>query len=81
MPRTTTMSSRGSAKPSPSTSAGSIVVAAEQALLPQLAHAARRLAGMRAVGGDAAGLQQVGDGALEGLCIEAADARNAQAGG
>jgi uncharacterized protein YaeQ len=55
------------------------VVAAEQALLPQLAHAHGRLAGVHGVGIDAAGVQQVGDGLFEGDGVEAAMPGDAEA--
>jgi hypothetical protein len=55
------------------------LIAAQQALLPEFAHALRRLAGVHGVAGDAAGMQQIGDGALEGGGIEGALARYADA--
>ncbi len=53
------------------------LIAAKQALLPQLAHAARSTTGMAVVGGDAASLQQGVDRLLESSRIELATAGDA----
>jgi hypothetical protein len=75
------MSPRGSAKPSPSACAGVEVVAAEQAALPEFAHALRRCGPCAGtVGRNAAGGEQIGDGPLEGGGIEGVAAGDADAG-
>ena len=53
------------------------VVAAEQAALPEFAHALRGASHVRALGFDAAGVEQVANRALEGDGVEGAAARDA----